>query len=182
MPGTPQAKVLALAIRMRPTLGAIGQQIADVFDPPSEENLPPQAQAAIQQLQAQLQQAQQELQALHMERAGKVLEQQTKLLAEQQKQDGENIRAMFDRVTKLEVANIGAKSQDAQARAAADSDMVNNMHDAAHDVGMQAAEHEHAQGLAAQQATLQSQTQASDQAHQQTMAQQAQQNQPQPGQ
>ena len=52
-PGTPAAKVLALGIRMRPTLGPVGQQIADVFDPPpADPNLPPQAQAAIQQLQA----------------------------------------------------------------------------------------------------------------------------------
>ena len=42
-PGTPAAKVFALGIRMRPTLGPVGQQIADVFDPPPPDpNMPPQ--------------------------------------------------------------------------------------------------------------------------------------------
>jgi hypothetical protein len=72
-PGTPSAKVLALGIRMRPTLGPIGQQIADVFDPPDPSNLPPQAQAVVQQLQGQLQQLQQENATLLADRAGRVL-------------------------------------------------------------------------------------------------------------
>ena len=77
----PPRKCWRSAIRMRPTLGPVGQQIADVFDPPPPDpNMPPQAQAAIQQLQASCSRLMQENSALHMDRAGKVLEQQTKLM------------------------------------------------------------------------------------------------------
>ena len=85
-PGTPQAKVLALGIRMRPTLGPIGQQIADVFDPPTNNDFPPEVQAIIQNAQAQVQQLAEENQTLHMDRAGRVLEQSTKLQIERIRQ------------------------------------------------------------------------------------------------
>ena len=85
------------------------------------------------------------------------------------------------------------RSQIAEQDAEHLENMLGMQHDAAHDVGMQAADHAHAKDLATQQqqaaqqqqsaqATTAAQTQASDQAHQQTMAEQAQQNQPEPGQ
>ena len=111
-PGSLGAKVIAKGIRMRPTLGPVGQQIADDFDPPpADPNMPPQAQAAIQQLQSQLQQVTQENAGLHMERAGKVLEQQTKMLIQQMKEDGDNQRAQLANDIKVLLAEIGAKSQ-----------------------------------------------------------------------
>lgn len=144
MPGTPQAKVLALGIRMRPTLGPIGQQIADVFDPPpADPNMPPQAQAAIQQLQAQLQQAIQENSALHMERAGKVLEQQTKLIMQQMKEDGDNQRAQLANDIKVLIAEITAKSQHAQQEQQMFETFWKENHGAAHEAGLQAMEHQH---------------------------------------
>ena len=144
MPGTPAAKVLALGIRMRPTLGPVGQQIADVFDPPPPDpNMPPQAQAAIQQLQSQLQQAIQENSALHMERAGKVLEQQTKLIMQQMKEDGDNQRAQLANDIKVLLAEITAKSQDASERQQMYYEFWKENHSAAHEVGMQAMEHQH---------------------------------------
>jgi hypothetical protein len=173
-PGTPAAKVLALAIRMRPDLGPIGQQIAEVFDPPDPSNLPPEAQAIVSQLQAQLQQVQQEAAGLHAEHAGKVLEQQTKLLLQQMKEDGDNQRAQLANDIKVLIAEITAKNQNAAQEMEMYKAFWLENHGAAHEAGMQAAEHEHAQGLADQQATLQQQTQDSDQAHQQTMASQAQ--------
>lgn len=158
-PGTPQAKVFALGIRMRPTLGPVGQQIADVFDPPpADPNLPPQAQAAIQQLQAQLQQAIQENSALHMERAGKVLEQQTKLIMQQMKEDGDNQRAQLANDIKVLLAEITAKSQDEQQRNQMYAEFWKENHGAAHEVGMQAMEHQHDAQKTEQQATLAAQS------------------------
>lgn len=143
-PGTPAAKVFALGIRMRPTLGPIGQQIADVFDPPpADPNMPPQAQAAIQQLQAQLQQAMQENSGLHMERAGKVLEQQTKMLIQQMKEDGDNQRAQLANDIKVLIAEITAKSQHASQEQQMYETFWKENHGAAHEAGLQAMEHQH---------------------------------------
>ena len=157
-PGTPAAKVFALGIRMRPTLGPVGQQIADVFDPPPPDpNLPPQAQAAIQQLQAALTQAQQENSALHLERAGKVLEQQTKLIMQQMKEDGDNQRAQLANDIKVLLAEITAKSQSESERQQMYHEFWVENHSAAHEVGMQAMEQQHDAQQAQQMATLQQQ-------------------------
>ena len=143
-PGTPAAKVFALGIRMRPTLGPIGQQIADVFDPPpADPNMPPQAQAAIQQLQSLLQAAQTENSALHMERAGKVLEQQTKLIMQQMKEDGDNQRAQLANDIKVLIAEITAKSQHTQQEQQMYETFWKENHGAAHEAGLQAMEHQH---------------------------------------
>lgn len=166
-PGTPQAKVLALAVKMRPTLGAVGQQIAEIFDPPpADPNLPPAAQMQIQQLQAQLQQMQEEATGLHMERAGKVLEQQTKLLMQQMKEDGDNQRAQLANDIKVLVAEIGAKSQEQQQRDQLYQQFWLENHGAAHDVGLQAMQHQHDAQQQQQMATLQQQSAAAEQASQ----------------
>jgi hypothetical protein len=158
-PGTPAAKVFALGIRMRPTLGPVGQQIADVFDPPPPDpNMPPQAQAAIQQLQAQLQQAIQENSALHLERAGKVLEQQTKLIMQQMKEDGDNQRAQLANDIKILIAEISAKAQDTNQRMQMFQEFWKENHGAAHEVGMQAMEHQHDAQQQEQLATLAAQS------------------------
>lgn len=161
MPGTPQAKVFALAIRMRPTLGPVGQQIAEVFDPPDPSNLPPEAQAAMQQLQAQLQALQQENAALHADRAGRVLEQQTKVHIEQMKQENENHRAQLANDIKVLLAEISTKAQDSAERVQMYKEFWLENHNAAHDFALQrdAQSHEHAmadkaaENAAAQQAT-----------------------------
>ena len=143
-PGTPQAKVFALGIRMRPTLGPVGQQIADVFDPPPPDpNMPPQAQAAIQQLQSALQQAQTENSALHLERAGKVLEQQTKLIMQQMKEDGDNQRQQLANDIKVLIAETTAKTQHVSQQQQMYETYWKENHTAAHEAGLQAMEHQH---------------------------------------
>jgi hypothetical protein len=143
-PGTPAAKVFALGIRMRPTLGPVGQQIADVFDPPPPDpNMPPQAQAAIQQLQAALTQAQQENSALHLERAGKVLEQQTKLIMQQMKEDGDNQRQQLANDIKVLIAETTAKTQHVSQQQQMYETYWKENHTAAHEAGLQAMEHQH---------------------------------------
>jgi len=145
-PGTPQGKVLALGIRMRPTLGAVGQQIADVFDPPTD--MPPQAQAAISELQSKLQELMQENQALHVERAGKVLDQQTRMAIEQMKQEGANQREQLTNDIKVLVAEIAAKNQSDSERAQMYKEFYLENHGAAHDVALQAHQQAHERELA----------------------------------
>lgn len=151
-PGTPSAKVLALAIRMRPDLGPIGEQIADVFDPPDPSNLPPAAQAAISQLQAKMQELLQENSALHMDRAGRVLEQQTKKEIEAMKQQGSLMLQHLKDLTDLIKAELGAKSRSTDAKAQADASRLETVLGFAHDAASQTMDHTHDHALADKQA------------------------------
>lgn len=168
-PGSPQAKVLALGIRMRSDLGPIGRQIADVFDPPDPSNLPPEAQAIISQLKGQMQQLQQENTALHMDRAGRVLEQQTKKAIEEMKIDGaaklaDNTKR-WDYITRIVVAELakGSKAETISAQLAAnkeltllgfDHDQIDRAHVAAHDLAKTNLDHNNAIELATHQAAV----------------------------
>jgi hypothetical protein len=146
-PGTPQAKVLALAIRMRPDLGPIGEQIADVYDPPDPSKLPPAAQAAIAQLQGQLQTLTQENQALHMDRAGRVLEQETKKEIEAMKTQSAKVLKQMDHITRVVVAQLQKQSRSTDQEAQLDAqreltllgfehDQHERAHTAAHELAM----------------------------------------------
>lgn len=160
-PGTPAAKVLALGIRMRPTLGPIGKEIADVFDPPDPNNLPPEAQALINQLQSSMQALQQENAALHADRAGRVLEQKTKIELEMQKRQTVLMGKQWDYITRVVVAELAKGSKADELKANLDSqkelamlgfsaDHVDRAHDAAHDFAMQKDAQAHASDLADQ--------------------------------
>ena len=169
-PGTPQAKVLALGIRMRPTLGAIGIQIAEIFDPPPTDNLPPEAQAAVQQLQDQIGQLSEENAALHADRAGRVLEQQTKLILQKMKEDGDNLRAQLANDIKVLLAEIAAKAQSQSERQQMYQEFWLENHGAAHEFAMQQDQQAHdadqaqlAQQASQQQAALAGQGQAQGQ-------------------
>jgi hypothetical protein len=97
----------------------------------------------------------------------KQIEQRGKFSIEKLKTDAAMAQAMFDRVTKLELANISAQAQDKTARTAADADMLNNMHDAAHETALSAQEHgqsmEQAKAASDAAAVLASQTAAGQQ-------------------
>lgn len=162
-PGTPQAKVFALAVRMRPDLGPIGKQIADIFDPPDASNLPPEAQAAIANLQAQLQALTQENSTLHMERAGKVLELQNKQTIESMKGRHKLDEKTMELITKIITAQLAKGSKASEQQAAFDADRelamlgftqehIDRAHQAAHELGMLAMEHQHQRDTAAQMA------------------------------
>jgi hypothetical protein len=155
------AKLLAIGIRMK-NLGALGNQLAELLDPPNTENLPPEAQAAMAQLQAQLQALQTENSALHADRAGRVLEQQTKMQIEKMRTDLARFEKNVDYITQIVKAELAAKSKadattaqlDAQrelAQLGFDHDQIDRAHDAAHEVGMAGLEHDNATELAAQQ-------------------------------
>ena len=201
--GIPQPillKIVAMAVRMK-DVGATGTEIAELLDPPDPNNLSPQAQAQIQQLQGQMQQLQIDNAALHQDRARRELEANTKIQIEQMKLEGGAAADAADHLNqqklaqlandiKILVAEISAKNQNAAQEQEMYKTFWLENHKAAHDVGMQADAQQHARDLATQQAQAAqqqqaaqaanaSQSQASDQAHQQTMASQAQQNQPQ---
>jgi hypothetical protein len=150
-------KILAMAIKMK-NLGGIGDEIALLLNPPDPSNLPPEAQAAIAQIQGQLQQAQQEAAGLHMEHAGKVLEQQTKIILQQMKNDNAVALVQLQNDIKVLIAEVTAKSQDEAQRQQMFATFWKENHSAAHEVGLQAMDHQHSAEQSAQQATLAAQT------------------------
>ena len=185
--------LIALAIKIK-QMGPIADQMVDVLQP--EEGDPQQLQAQLAQLQQQVQELGQENEALHLERAGKVLEQQTKLKIEQMKgehlvvgktidQDTKLKSQNIDRAVKLAVALITAKDAEAERLANAllaqmgfQHEASLAAHDTAHEVAHSAIEHGRAIELADKQAAIARDQQTSDQQHQQTMAEQATENQP----
>jgi hypothetical protein len=166
-------KILAIAIRMKATLGPLGKEIADIFSPPEGQELPPEAQAIVANLQAQMQQLQQENSALHMERAGKVLELTSKQQIEGAKISNDSEMRKLTEATKIIVAMITAsKDTDriyaqkelaklgfAHDQANADRDMTLELHKSAHERGMAAEGHNQAKDLAAQSALAAQQNQ-----------------------
>jgi hypothetical protein len=170
-------KLLSLATRMR-NLGALGDEIAELLAPPDQQNLPPQAQAAIAKLQGELQQALDELQQLRMEKLGKVVEIQGKQQIEQQKSVARMSEADKDRETKVAVAEITTQAQSISERVAAVEDLMSQFHQQAHELALAVQGHKNALELAQQNAATQQQAQVSDQQHQQTMAAQQQEQEP----
>lgn len=150
LPPGAAAKILSLSIKLK-TLGPIGQEMADTISPPPDKQA---EQQQMQQLQGQAQQSQQviaelqaELQKLQMEKAGKVIQ------GEYQKQ-----LAQMSNDIKVLVALIEAKNQNAAQEMEMYKQFYIENHGAAHEVGMQAKQHEHeasqaqvAQAAAAQQ-------------------------------
>lgn len=169
LPAPITMKLLALATKMR-NLGALGDEIAELLSPPDQNNLPPQAQAAIAQLQGQLQAAMQELNQLRMEKLGKVVEIQGKSQLADKEFTSRMAEADKDRETKLAVAEITTKAQNISERVAAVEDLMKQFHSQAHELAMLMQGHAHAKEMAAQSAAVESQAQASDQAHQSAMA------------
>jgi hypothetical protein len=175
-------KILALGIKLK-DIGPIGDAIQELLNPPDPNNMPPQAQAAISQLQAQLQKLQEENAALHADRAAKVVEQQTKIQVASMRSKDVLDKNTMDFITQVIKAELAAKSKAdatvAQNDAQRELAMLGFGHDAtlhasgqAHEVAQSAVDHGRNMELAQQQATNQQVQQASDQVHQQTMAQQ----------
>jgi hypothetical protein len=184
MPGTPAAVILGLAIKMRPDLGPIGEQIADVLSPPDPNNLPPQAQAIVAQLQGQMQLLTQENSQLKMEKAAKQMEQQGKMEIEQIRGQHKLDAKTMDFITQVIKAELAAKSKatDQQAQVDADHELAvlgfhqDHMHNA-HEFAMQQDQQGHESEMADKQAQVAAAQQASQISADQ-QAQQAQQNQP----
>lgn len=157
-------KVLAKAIRMK-DLGPVGDDIANLLDPPDPSNLPPEAQAVIANMQGQMQQLQTENQALHMDRAGRVLEQQTKVHIETMKGQNQEVLQHIKTLGDLIKAEMAAKSRSTDVIAESDADTLKQMigvhgaadlqhRDQAHELAMSSHQHEQAKEMADKQAAL----------------------------
>lgn len=179
-------KILAIGIKMK-DLGAMGDAIAELLNPPDPNNMPPAAQAAIAQLNGQVQQLTNENQALHMERAAKLLEQQTKVQIETLKGQHMLDAKTIDYITQIVKAELakGSKADATQSQLDADRELamlgfqqdrakqaLDNQHDAtmqhsdqAHEVALSGVQHERAKELGVQQGAIAAQSQASDQQH-----------------
>lgn len=154
LPPPIQAKVLAMAIRMR-NLGAKGEELADIISPPDTSNLPPAAQAIVAQLQAQVQQLNQSLAASLMERKAKVLEMQSKERIAAADNATEISEADKDRVTKVAIAEIGTKAQIESERQGLLAEFESMLRQHAHELGLMMQEHRNAMQMAQQNAALQ---------------------------
>lgn len=148
-------KILAIAIKLK-DLGPLGDEMSELLSPDPNEQIPPQAQAAIQKAQQQIQQlngySQQleaELQKLKFEKAAKTLDNEFDM-----EKTKENNR------TKIAIAEIETKAQSQSERLEALLATSLENHKAAHQAGMQASDQAHAKDV-----------QATDQAHQQDMQQ-----------
>lgn len=163
-------KLLAKAIKLR-DLGAIGDQIAEMLDPQDAQGQ--QLAQTMQQLgeaQKNLAAMQQELQQLKLEKAGKVIDNQFKsqMHAAQLAMDAR--LAQLDADLKAYIANVQTKSQSETERAKLFQETQVENHHAAHELGLQKDQQGHEKTMAAAAAQTAAVTQASDQAHQQTMA------------
>ena len=136
-------KLMALGIRLK-QLGPLGDQMADVIDPPNQgaqqQQQMAQMQQQAQQQQELLAQMQGQLQELLLERQGKVIDNQFKLA-----------QADKDRETKIAVAEIQTKAQIESERQEFVHDMESQFHEQAHEVAMQGVQQQAAQQAAQQQ-------------------------------
>jgi hypothetical protein len=149
------------------------------------EQVPPKAAAQLQQLQqhnqalnAACQSLEKELGQLQFEKHAKITEHQGKMDEIALKTQGDMALEDKKLLTSITVAEINTKAQNAADREADRRALESQMHTSAHDVGMDALQHGHAQELAAQQAGQQSRMvdqQAANQSQQ--SAQEAQQQQ-----
>jgi hypothetical protein len=140
-----------------------------------QQQLPPQAQAAMAQAQEQAQAMQGEMQKMMLERQGKVLEHQGKMQQIEAQFHADLALGAQDRETKLAVAEISTKAQSAAERQAFVDDMWKQFHSQAHDVAMQAHQQGHQQDLAQQQGQQQSDLSAQNAAQSQAQQEAAQQ-------
>ena len=171
-PGTPQAKILALAVKAR-DIGVYGDQIAEILDPPPQPGVNP-AQLA-QQLQGQLQQAELVLKQQHEIISKDLIKSQTELQKTSMVEKNKVNLAILDRQSKILVAQIETKAQDVQARREETNEVWTELHQAAHETAMQNDQQAHEQDLAQQQAQNSQVQQATQiQADQQSQDSQAQ--------
>lgn len=172
--------LLALSIEGR-KLGPTGDAMVKILQPPQGD--PAQAAQQLQQLQSQLTDLQQENAALHEDRAKRELEAQTKLQiksmeiqakgeqdATQHVSDGQLAQMAND--IKVLIALISAKRAEADQETQMYQTFWQENHKTGREAAAQALDHAQEHAMADKVAANASLTQASDQAHQQTMAEQ----------
>lgn len=159
-PGSPQAKIFALGIRMK-NMGPLADEIADFLDPQQQEQIPPQAQAQLAHAQQTVQAISGELQKLQFEKQAKVVEHQGKMQELNAKFVADMTLEDKKLQTQLAVAEVQTKAQNQSERIAAVEELVRQLHGQAHDSAMAAQQAGHDQAAAQQQ--VQNQSQLADQ-------------------
>lgn len=161
IPPIAKQKFFALIIKLK-NLGPLGDAMAEIIDP--EQGSP---QQQVQQMQAQAAQQQQlmqemtqELQKLKLEKAGKVIDHEYALKMQQIKNDLEALKV-----------EVMTKAQKDSERVEAFMTFWQENHSAAHEAGMQAADHAHESDMADKNAVIASSQSAQDAAQQPTPAQ-----------
>lgn len=149
-PGTPQAKLLAMAIQMK-QLGPLGDEMAKIISPDENDPVPPQAQQAIQQRDQQLKQ----LHAYSQQLEGNVQDLMFEKKAQIVKTQGDIQIKKMELENELAKAEITTKAQNNEERISFIEDMVKQFHDQAHEAGMAAQGQAHNQDNMQQQAELQ---------------------------
>jgi len=164
------AELLSLAIQMK-QLGPKGDQMAEIISPPKQgPQLPPQAQQAVQQAQAQMQQLQATNQQLQQEVAKLFQEKQSKIVDNEYKMRIEKMKIDAD-ITKAEITT---KAQVLSERAQFINDLWTQLHDQAHEHGMQVVDQQHEQAMAQQEHQQGMEQQGAQQEHEQGLEDQGQ--------
>jgi hypothetical protein len=137
------AQIIALSIRMK-QLGPLGDQMADIISPQNQTAQQAQQMAQLQQQSQtqgeQMQKLQDLVQKLMLERQGRVVDNQAKVAITQMQE-----------TTKLAVAQINASKDANESFADREADQYQLLHQSAHDVALQAHQHEHESNMALQQ-------------------------------
>lgn len=171
------AKLLALNIRLA-ALGPLGDEMADTLDPPDAQKKQgaalQQAQQQAQQAQLVIQELQKELGKLQLEKAGKVIDNQFKGAREAAQVSSQEKLAQLANDIAVLKALLASKQNISDQEYETFRTVWQENHGAAHDIAMQAHQQQHEKETAAAAAQNASATQASDQAHQATMATQQQ--------
>lgn len=149
-PGSPQAKLLAMAIKMK-QLGPMGDAMAEIISPEEQgKPVPPEAQQAIQQRDQQLKALHAYSQDLEGQVGKLTFEKQAKIVELDKKHQNDMDLERLKIEGKLTSDEITTKYQSMQERISFIEDMVKQFHMDAHDLAMQAEGHGQSQELADQ--------------------------------
>lgn len=169
LPPGAAAKLIALGIKLK-QVGPIGDEMADVISPPQDQQAQQQqaqqAQAELQQQKDVIVKMQQELQKLQLEKAGKIIQGETAKQLQTLKNDIEILKALL-----ASKQNISDQEYEVFRQTWSEN------HGAAHEVALQAMQHEHEQSQAEAASAAASQQSSQDhgqQLEQQTVATQQQ--------
>lgn len=170
IPPPAKAKLLSLSVKLK-NIGPLGDEMADILDPPQDQPIPPAAQQQMAQLSQQLQVAH----AMGQQLFQKVQELEFEKKAAVVKTQGEMEIRKLELETDLAKAEITTKAQQLSERLTLVTDLFQQLLDHKHEFAMQAVGAQQQQDLAQQQADANSAQSAQDAAQAQLAQPQVQQ-------
>lgn len=163
LPPQIKMKLLSIAVKMK-NLGNFSDELAKLFDPSDETTQQlMQAQQQLQQVQEEAAKMQAELVKLKIEKTGKVIEMQARKEIVTNEHFTRMAEADKDRETKIAVAEITTKAQNASERTTAYEDLVAQFHQQSHEFAQKLLDQAQERSMGAQQGAQNSQQSA--QAH-----------------